>query len=191
MTVSNARYLKSFYSATQNLGYKAVSSDFSFEIVGYEETFLLAKQAPWPELTPQGEIEVVMPLGVTRWQPQQVKPAQQGAITLMETMEGHVSQMLVSLIADGGTFDATIYEGTPQNYLRKKQIWDCFLQLDNPDRDWENRSQVLLFSGNLFFHYYGEVTEGNSVDYRAGGSVSRAVGNGGPTAPSSFTLPTV
>lgn len=189
MTVSKDRYLKTFYNATQNMGYKAISSDFTFEIVGHEETYLLCKQAPWPELTPQGEIEVVMPLGVTRWQPQQVKPAQQGAISLMETMKGHVSQLLLGLIAEGGTFDATIYEGTPNHYLRKKQIWDCFLQLDNPDRDWENRSQVMMFSGNLFFHYYGEVTEGNSVDYRTGTTASRAIGNGGPTAPSAFVMP--
>jgi hypothetical protein len=171
------------------LGYKAISSDFALEIVGYEEMYLLCKQAPWPDLTPQGEIEVTMPLGASRWQPQQVKPAQQGAITLMETMKGHISSTLLSIIADGGTFDATIYEGTPQNFLRKKQIWDCFMQLDNPDRDWENRSQILQFSGTLFFHYYGEVFEGNSKDYRPGGTSSRAVGNGGPTPISGYQAP--
>lgn len=189
MTVSKDRYLKTFYSAAQNLGYKAISSDFTFEIVGYEEMYLLCKQAPWPDLTPQGEIEVTMPLGATRWQPQQVKNAQQGPISLMETMKGHVSSTLLSIIADGGTFDATIYEGTPQNYLRKKQIWDCFMQLDNPDRDWENRSQVLTFSGTLFYHYFGEVFEGNSKDYRPGTN-SRATGNGGPTPASAFQMPT-
>ncbi|MFZ4504595.1 MAG: hypothetical protein ACOYM1_11660 [Methylovulum sp.] len=186
MTVSKDRYLKTFYSATQNLGYKAINSDFTFEIKGYEETYLLVKQAPWPELTPQGEIEIVMPLGATRWQPQQVKPAQQGAITLMETMKNHISETLLSIIADGGTFDATIYEGTPQNYLRKKLIWDCFMQIDPVDRDFENRAQILLLSGTLFYHYFGETYQGNSKDYRAGNTKSRAVGNGGPTPSSKY-----
>lgn len=189
MTVSKDRYLKSFYDATQNLGYKAINSDFTFEIVGYEEMYLLCKQAPWPDLTPQGEIEIPMPLGATRWQPQQVKPAQQGPITLMETMKNHISSTLLSIIADGGTFDAIIYEGTPTAFLRKKKIWDCFMQLDNPDRDWDNRSQILTFSGTLFYHYFGEVFEGESKDYRGNGKSSRAVGNGGPTTQSNFKMP--
>ena len=51
-------------------------------------------------------------------------------------------------------------------YLRYKRIEECFLQIDDPDRDWENRSQVLTFSGTMFYHYYGEVVSGNSSDYR-------------------------
>lgn len=189
MTVSKDRYLKTHYQTAQNLGYKAISSDFAFEIKGYEHLFILTKQCPWPELTPSAEIEVPMPLGATRWQPAQVKPAQQGAISIMETMRADASAVLLSIIADGGTFDATIYEGTPQNYLRKKLIWDCFMQLDNPDRNWDDRTQILTLSGTLFFHYYGEVFEGNSKDYRAGGTSSRAVGNGGPTPASNYQSP--
>jgi hypothetical protein len=189
MTVSKSRYLKTHYTAAQNLGYKEVSSDFALEIVGYESMWMLCSQAPEPELTPQGEIEIPMPLGASRWQPQQVKVAQQGSITFMETMVGHVSDTLLSLILDGGTFDATIYAGTPQNYLRKKQIWDCFLQLDNPDRNWEDRSQILKFSGTIFYHYFGEVFDGNSKDYRSGNTSSRAVGNGGATPASNYQSP--
>lgn len=186
MTVSKDRYLKTFYDATQNMGYKVINSDFTFEIVGYEEMYLLCKQAPWPDLTPQGEIEIPMPLGATRWQPQQVKTAKQGPISLIETMRNHVSSTLLAIIADGGTFDATIYEGTPDSYLRYKKIRDCFMQLDEPDRDWDNRSQVLTFSGTLFYHYFGEIYEGNSKDYRPGGKSSRAVGNGEPTSESNY-----
>ena len=189
MTVSNDRYLKTFYTATQNLGYKEISSDFSLELVGYEEMYLLCSQAPDPTLTSAGEIEVPSVLGSSRFQPQQVKVAQQGSITFMETMKGHVSSTLLSIIADGGTFDATLYHGTPTSYLRKKQIWDCFLQLDNPDRNLDDRSQILKFSGTIFYHYFGEVSEGNSKDYRAGNTSSRAVGNGGLTPASSYKSP--
>lgn len=189
MTVSKDRYLKTHYTASQNLGYKIVSSDFALEIVGYEEMWLLCTQAPHPDLTPQGEIEVAAPLGAARWQPQQVKVNQQGAITFMETMKGHISSTLLSIIADGGTCDIVLYEGTPLNYLRKRNLWDCFFQLDNPDRNWDDRSQILKFSGTLFYHYFGEVFEGNSKDYRAGGKSSRAVGNGGPTPTSNYLEP--
>ena len=97
---------------------------------------------------------------------QQIKVAQQGQISLYETVAGSIDNMLVDLITRGGTFNAKIYEGTPQKFLRAKRIVDCFIQMDNPDRDWENRSQVLTFSGTLFFHYFGEVLAGNSGDYR-------------------------
>ena len=173
MTVSNAAYLKGFYDTTKALGAKVISSDFTFEIEGFEGNYLLCKQAPWPELSPAGEIEVPTPLGATMWQPQQLKVAQQGQISMFETIAGSIDQMLVNLITRGGTyasggatFNAKIYEGTPTKFLRAKRIVDAFIQMDVPDRDWENRSQPLTFSGTLFYHYFGEIIAGNSGDYR-------------------------
>jgi len=92
---------------------------------------------------------------------------------MFETIAGHLDQMMVDLITKGGTyasggatFNAKIYEGTPEKFLRAKRIVDAFIQLDDPDRDWENRSQPLIFNGTLFFHYFGEIIPGNSDDYR-------------------------
>ncbi|MBN7118098.1 hypothetical protein [Ectopseudomonas oleovorans] len=166
MTVSNASYLKSFYDATKALGQKAVNSDFTLEIEGFEQIYLLAKQCPWPDVSVAGEIEVPSPLGATLLEPQQIKVAKQGQVSFLETVAGTVDQTLVSIIANGGTFNAKIYEGTPTKYLRYKRIVDCFIQIDDPDRDWENRSQVLTFSGTMFYHYFGELVQGNSADYR-------------------------
>lgn len=165
MTVSNAAYLKQFYDAAAGQGAKAIASDFTFEIEGFEQMYLLAKQAPWPELSPAGEIEIATPLGGGAWQPQQAKVHQQGAVAFYETIAGSVDKMLIELLAKGGVFNAKIYEGTPVKFLRAKRIVDCFMQMDNPDRDWENRSQVLTFNGTLFFHYFGEVIPGNSSNY--------------------------
>jgi hypothetical protein len=142
------------------MGDKAVSSDFTFEIDGFEQYYLLTKQCPWPELSPQGEIEVPGPLGSKLWQPQQIGTALQGPISLFETAAGHIDQLMVNLIRGGARFNAWIYEGTPERFVRAKRILDCFIQLDSPDRDWENRSQVLTFSGTLFFHHFGEQKTG-------------------------------
>lgn len=161
MAINTGSYLKGFYDKTTNLGLKAINSDFTLEIEGYEGSYLLVKQAPWPELSPQGEIEISTPLGATAWQPQQVKVAQQGSITLYETVAGDIEQMMVDMLVNGGVFNAKIYEGTPQHYVRVKTMRDCFLQLDQPDRDWENRSQVLTFTGTIFYHYFGECEEGS------------------------------
>lgn len=174
MTVSNAAYMKGFYEDTKALGAKVVNSDFTLEIEGFEGNYLLAKQCPWPELSPAGEIEIPTPLGAAMFQPQQIKFNQQGQVSLMETIAGTVDKMMVDLITRGGvyanggaTFNAKIYEGTPQKYLRYKRIQDCFIQFDNPDRDFENRSQILIFSGTMFFHYFGDgYFQGNSKDYR-------------------------
>ena len=154
--VKTGAYLRSLYASTSALGDKVVSSDAFFEIEGHEQLGLLIKQFPWPELSPGGEIEVPMPCGATRWQPQQLKPAQQGQITLLETQSGHVQTLMENLIFNAGArFNAKIYEGTPDDFTRVCKIRDCFIVLDNPDRDWENRGQILQISGNLFFHYFG------------------------------------
>lgn len=166
MTVSTAQILKGHYDATRAAGDKAINSDFAFEIEGFEQHWLLTKQAPWPELSVQGEIEVPSPLGGKLWQPQQANTAMQGPISMFETQAGSLDRLLIDLITKGGYFNAKVYEGTPQKYLRVKRIVDCFVQMDTPDRDWENRSQVLTFSGTLFYHYFGETQSGNSTDYR-------------------------
>lgn len=50
MTVSNAAYLKGFYDTTKALGAKVVSSDFTFEIEGFEQNYLLRNE-PWPDVS--------------------------------------------------------------------------------------------------------------------------------------------
>lgn len=166
MTISNPQLLKGFYDTTKALGAKTISSDFTFEIEGFESMYLLAKQAPWPELATAGEIEVPLPLGSAMWESQQVKTNQQGSVTFTETVLGSVDNMLLDILVNRGTFNARVYEGTPQKFIRAKPLVDCFLQIDNPDRDWENRSQVLTITGTLFFHYFGEIINGNTSNYR-------------------------
>lgn len=166
MTVSNAAYLKQFHDTAKAQGAKVISSDFSLEIEGFEHAWILTKQCPWPELSTAGEIEIAGPLGSAAWAQQQAKTNMQGAISFYETTAGTIDQMLVNLIASGGKFNAKVYEGTPEKFLRAKRIEDCFIQVDSADRDWENRSQPLMISGTIFFSYYGEVIPGNTADYR-------------------------
>lgn len=166
MAVNTGNYLKSFFDQTTALGEKVISSDFTLVIEGFENIHLLCKQAPWPELSPMGEIEISTPLGSMMYQPQQVKTADQGQVSFYETTAGDIDQALVNLLTNNKCrFNAWIYEGTPEHFLRRKYIRSAFIQLDAPDRDWENRSQPLMFSGTMFYHYFGETEEGNSNDY--------------------------
>lgn len=168
MATSTGSYLKTLHDLTKAQGAKVISSDFTFSINGYEASYLLCKQAPKPELTPQGEIEIALPLGSKAVQPQQVATAQQGQISFYETVNAMTENMLIQLLLDssrGNMFDARLYEGTPDNYIRYWKYHDCFMQLDVIDRDWENRSQPMMFSGTLFFHFFGEMVESGKLNY--------------------------
>jgi len=162
MATNNGSYLKGFYDKITDMGRKAISSDYTIEIEGFESMHLLTKQCPWPVLSAQGEIEIPMPLGSGQWEQQQVKVNQQSPISFYETMAGSADKLLVDLIAKGGFFNAKIYHGVPSKFIQGKRIKDCFVQIDTPDTDWENRSQVLTFSGTMFYHYFGETIPGNS-----------------------------
>jgi hypothetical protein len=164
MSVTNADVLKGYYNGARALGNKSINSDAWLEIVGFESLGLLTKQFPWPTLSPAGEIEVVGPLGITTGQPQQLKVFQQGQMALSETVTGMVQKFLEDVIAKKkGVFDVNVYEGTPDRFYRGYKLRDCFFQVDNPDRDWENRSQITMINGTLFFHFFGEKIPGNII----------------------------
>lgn len=161
MTVSAAEFLKGSYNAQRLLGDKAIASDATMVIEGFENMSLLIKQFPWPILSTGGEIEVPGPMGLTSWQPSQLKIAQQGAVQIMETVGGQAHDFAEALVSRGGRFQAAVYEGTPDRFTRGLRIVDAFVQLDNPDRDFESRQQILLVSGTIFFHYFGDKVAGN------------------------------
>lgn len=156
MTVSTQPdYLATIFKSSVAMGDKAVNSDAYFEIVGHEDKSLLIKQFPWPELSVGDAIEVALPMGMNSAQPSQIKIYQQGAVSIYETVSGQAQDLFEKLIAQGGVFDAKVYEGTPDKFSRVCRIVKCFMVLDNPDRDWENRGQILMISGTLHFHYFG------------------------------------
>lgn len=156
MTVSTGAYMKSLYQQVTAMGAKAVNSDMAFEIEGMEGTWLLCKQAPWPVLSPAGEIAIPTPVGGETFQAQQLKTNMQGPIAFIETESGAVDAMLAQITGAGTYFNAKVYNGTPQNWTRYKLLEGCFLQIDGVDRDWENRSQVLTINGTLFYNYFGK-----------------------------------
>lgn len=161
MAILTGKQLGDLHAQVTAKTIKAINSDFVFEVEGYEHMWLLAKQVPWPTLSTTGEIEVPGPAGSATWQPQVAKKNLQGPITLMENKAGEVDKMLLELLTKGGIFNARVYEGvSPTNYSRYKPLKDCFIQCDPVDRDWENKGQILQFSGTLFYHYTGEVVEG-------------------------------
>jgi hypothetical protein len=162
MAVSNAGLLKDIHSKTGALAPKAIASDFMAVIKGFENHKFLIRQIPWPVLATGEAMEVPGPLGLVEWQPTQAKTHQQGALVLMETVDGMVDNMLIALLLQGGTFEMTAYEGTDEVFTRAKRYHKCSLSAEPVDRDWESRQQPMQINGTLFYHYYGDDIDGNT-----------------------------
>ena len=160
MANSSLQEMKIDYSTAVAAGLNAISSDFCLEIEGQEGIWILTKQAPWAIASSAGEIEVAMPNGGARWERQQQKVNHQGAISFYETQSHKIEKALLDIIAKsgytGGRFNCKVYHGVPSKHVGGKRYENCFFVADNPDTDWENRSQVLMIAGTLFFHYFGE-----------------------------------
>jgi hypothetical protein len=163
MTISDPNTLKGFYKATKALGTKSINSDAWLEIEGQADLSLLIKQFPWPNLGSQGEIEAPLPLGSKMWLAQQVATAQQGPVTMTETKAGRVMSFMKWLISVGGEFNAVAYEGTPEKFSKGYKLEGCIFVPDATDRDWENRAQLTLINGTMFYHFFGEELQPNDL----------------------------
>jgi hypothetical protein len=155
MAMQGADYHRAIFNATKALGAKLNAAEATIQFVGFEQVALLCKQFPHPILQGGTEIEVAMPVGM-HWEQSGQRTHQQGPIAFYETEGGTVRAFLAQLFTQGGKADAIVYEGTPERFTRRYRITDCQLSIDVPDRDWENKQQVLLVSGSMFFHYFGE-----------------------------------
>jgi len=92
------------------------------------------------------------------FEPEQIKTNFESPVSFQETVNGSVSKMLFDILTSGAVFNAKVYEGTPNNYVRYKRLHDCFFVMEAADRDAESRSQVLVISGTLSYHYFGQDT---------------------------------
>lgn len=163
MSLATLDFLRNTYNAARAMGDKAVSSDATIVVPGYEDLALLIKQFPWPVISPMGEIEIATPMGGMAYQPQVMRMAHQGAFSIYETEGGHAQQFFTRLfLENGGRFNrAVLYEGTQERFRRALVIVDGFFVVDPADRDMENRAQAVMFTGTMFFHHFGEIIPGN------------------------------
>ena len=161
MTINTADYHQNNFRLTLALGDKLNSGDASFAPIGFEGLYLLVKQFPHPILSGGAEVEVPMAGGGVYFEQQPIKTSFQGPVSFLETVAGSITQFARDVMSGGGYFDARVYEGTPLRHTRSYLLERCFFQLDAPDRDWENRGQVLMLTGTLFYNYFGNDAPGN------------------------------
>jgi len=163
MSVASIKSAKASYDATRALGSTAVSSDFTLNIDGYENSYLLITQAPHMLLGPGEAIDVPDPGGLFHREPSQIKIAGDGQCTIKETVAGHAEDMLLDMLMSGKQFmfDCWLKDGADPNFYRYKWRYrHCFFIPEVTQRDWANRAEIFSRSGTLYFHYFGEREQG-------------------------------
>lgn len=139
------------------LGAKRNAGTFTLVPDGMEAMYLAFKQFPVPFLSPSGEAaEVAVPGGGAMYVPTPPDTRFTGGITMMETSSDVVRNFVKWVIAQGGTFDGTIYDGTIDAHRGGWKIKSSFFKLDNFDADAENRTQLVTPSGTIWFSHFGE-----------------------------------
>lgn len=166
MAVTRASVIKGFHDASRLSGDKRIAADYSLQIDGYEDQWLLCKSQFWPELTPGEGIEVPTPLGAAMWQPSQCKFHQQANVTFQETTDGTISKMFKDMLickdqTSTARFNAWVYYGTPESYIQRARIEHAFITAEPIETDWENRTQLITIPTTVFFHYYGQTEDGS------------------------------
>lgn len=165
MAVTRASVIKGFHDASRLSGDKRVAADYSMQIDGFEDRWLLCKSQFWPELTAGEGIEVPTPLGAAMWQASQCKFHQQSQMTFQESKAGIISQMFKDMLicepgGSAASFNAWIYYGTPEAYIQRARIEYAFLTAEPVETDWENRTQIITIPTTIFYHYYGQTESG-------------------------------
>jgi hypothetical protein len=160
MAVSKVGMLKQYHETAAAIAKKVISSDYTLVISGYESNYLLCPTFPVPTLKIGEAIEIPSVAGTKVYQQGQVVTNYQGAISFEETEASSIRSMYGLIMANGGTFNAKVYHGTPDNFVSCYKIYNCSMSLDMPDSDWESNTQILKVAGTIFFHFYGEEEKG-------------------------------
>ena len=114
-------------------------------------------------LGPSGEIEYATPLGGKACDAGAVNNAQQGPITFTETVAGRVMRFMKEVARKRRHTSKRRCTKARPKLLARLQAVDCFFVPDRLDRDWENRTQLTLINGTVFFHFFGDRIPGNAA----------------------------
>lgn len=148
-----------------------------FVIRGLEDYRFLIKACPRPILTEgdpartkcAGGVEIV-----TRAQPENVY---EGQLSIIET-EGGAVNVLADWIAqrEGGEIDADFYVGTPDNYTQVHELLACAIRFEPSDFDTDSRSEGVVISAPITYHYFGSnVKIGSNYTVQSGKKEAKGV----------------
>lgn len=163
MALNGFDLLKGHHNLRHTMGLDATNSDATLAIDGFENMFIKCKAFPDPNSGIAHNVEVALPLGNKYDKAGQRVTAFNGSATFIETEDRAVQSMLDQIIANGGYFDAWLYQGSPEYYVNRKRLVKCFFVQTAPtQRDFSSNTEILLIEGDLYGNYFGEIEEGNA-----------------------------
>lgn len=164
MAVTSGAYLQQNYNLDQSIGPAATNSDATLVIIGYENIYVKTKAFPDPVSLTAEPIVVPLPLGNETNKPGQAKTSFSGSATFVETEKRDIERIFNEIkVKTGGYFDAWLYQGTPDNYVNRKKLRNCFFSVSAPvQRDFQSNTEVLLLEGDITGNYFNEIEEGKA-----------------------------
>lgn len=78
-----------------------------------------------------------------------------GSVQIIETEAGHVQNFAEWVVANGGMFDATYYDGRIDSFTRAYRLENVALRFEPSEFDTESRSQVTVITGQIDYNYFG------------------------------------
>ena len=165
--LSRSTHGKNVYNLAKAIGDRVISSDAVFVIDGLEAYYQLFTNFPMPYESSGEPVEIPLPSGYKKWQKSQGEKHQQGGITIGETVAGDAANLMKELLSRGGEFNAKIYEGNPEEHLKYYQLYGCIIKLDVGERALESTTEPTTLTGNLHYHYFGEIIEGDKAKAKA------------------------
>lgn len=163
MTVNTGAFLHNTYNIAQSIGTDATNSDATLVIIGRENLHVKIKSFPDPTSLPAEPIVVPLPLGNETNKPGQAKTSFSGSASFVETEDRVIERTFTEIkFETGGYFDAWLYHGTPDKFVNRKKLRNCFFAMGAPvQRDFQSNTEILLLEGDITGNYFGEIEEGN------------------------------
>lgn len=140
---------------------------------------LLFKTYPRPIVTNNESAEVSYSGGLAAHVAGVPKTSYEGAVTMIETETGQISDFAELLIANGGTTNCILYEGRVDRWTKCHELLDCAMTFEPSDLDSESRSTILTVSANMKYMYFGQNAAMGTVAATVFGGTKVAVNGGG------------
>lgn len=174
--IQTLREYRSDYEAAKQLGAAMLSCNAMIVPEAAPQIALLFKTYPRPIITNNEAAEVSYAGGLAAHVAGVPKTSYEGAVTMIETESGQISEFAELLAANGGSTNCVLYDGRVGRWTKAHELLDCAFTFEAGDIDSEGRSQILTISGNMKYMYFGQNASAGGVSATAFGGINIPTG---------------
>lgn len=142
------------FQTAQALGSAMLASNGVLVPIGFEHIALLIKSFPKPVSTLMDPAEYFVAGGLQLSAPSIPKTLFEGAVAIIETDTGQATAFTEAMQL-AGEMDFILYDGRADRAMRAHKLHKGKMTFDMSEIDSENRSQPMIFNGQMKFNYFG------------------------------------